>query len=307
MSLARRVLPGTTYLLTRRCVQRQFWLRPDEDISAIILYCLCLAAERHGLKIHAITVMSNHWHIVLSDPNGTISEFMRDMNGWSARAINTARGRREALWSSDGPSAVAQIRPDDAFDALVYCAVNPVAAGLVAKSRAWKGLMLTPADALAKPLVAKRPEGFFRAGGPCPEEVRLQVTLPPGFEHLPPEAFVARFESAVKAREDAIRAEMKASSRKFMGMARVMAKRCDASPNTLEERGQRKPHVACKDKEQRIAALERLTTWRRRYRDAWTRWRAGEEGVIFPYGTYLLARVPGVEVEHPPDQPRAAA
>jgi hypothetical protein len=59
MSLARRVIPGATYLLTRRCTQRQFWLRPDEDITAIFLYCLALAAQRHRLKIHAVVVIGS--------------------------------------------------------------------------------------------------------------------------------------------------------------------------------------------------------------------------------------------------------
>jgi hypothetical protein len=67
------------------------------------------------------------------------------------------------------------------------------------------------------------------------------------------------------------------------------------------------PEVACKDEALRIAALEDLTLWRQRYREAWKSWRAGEQGVVFPYGTYLLAQVPGVEVERPPDSARAAA
>jgi hypothetical protein len=167
------------------------------------------------------------------------------------------------------------------------------------------GLDADQGPAPAAPVVASaRPRG---ASGPCPEEVRSQVTRPPDFEHLTPEAFVARFDSALNAREQANRAEMKVAGRKFMGIARVMDQRCDASPNTPDERGERKTHAACKDKEQRIAALERLTTWRQRYRDAWKRRRAGEEGVISPYGTYLHARVPGGRVERPPGNARAAA
>ena len=39
MSYPRQVLPGMTYLLTRRCTQRQFLLRPSAQTNAILLYC----------------------------------------------------------------------------------------------------------------------------------------------------------------------------------------------------------------------------------------------------------------------------
>ena len=35
MSHARRVLPGTTYLVTRRCSERRFFLRPDALVNQV--------------------------------------------------------------------------------------------------------------------------------------------------------------------------------------------------------------------------------------------------------------------------------
>ena len=31
MSIPRQVLPGSTYMITRRCTQRQFLMRPDRE------------------------------------------------------------------------------------------------------------------------------------------------------------------------------------------------------------------------------------------------------------------------------------
>jgi len=40
MSLPRQVLPGQFYMITRRCTQRQFLLRPDQPTNAAFTYCL---------------------------------------------------------------------------------------------------------------------------------------------------------------------------------------------------------------------------------------------------------------------------
>ena len=60
MTWPRRVVPGTTYLLTRRCTQRRFMLVPRGIVPKLFGYCVALAAERHGIQVHAVTCMSNH-------------------------------------------------------------------------------------------------------------------------------------------------------------------------------------------------------------------------------------------------------
>ena len=67
MSLPRRVLPNTTYLVTRRCLGRRFLLRPDDALNNLFIYCLGLAANKHGIEVHAVGAMSNHYHLVLTD------------------------------------------------------------------------------------------------------------------------------------------------------------------------------------------------------------------------------------------------
>ncbi|HSN82506.1 MAG TPA: transposase, partial [Polyangiales bacterium] len=54
MTLPRRVLPNTTYLVTRRCMGRRFLLRPDALLNQVFVYCLARAAEKHGVEVHAL-------------------------------------------------------------------------------------------------------------------------------------------------------------------------------------------------------------------------------------------------------------
>jgi len=62
MTAPRRVLAGATYLVTRRCAQRQLLLRPSALVNEIFLYVLALAAQRYRVEVHGFCVLSNHFH-----------------------------------------------------------------------------------------------------------------------------------------------------------------------------------------------------------------------------------------------------
>ena len=49
--LPRQVLPRQFYLVTRRCAQRQFLLRPDAATNNAFLYCLIVAAPVTQIQI----------------------------------------------------------------------------------------------------------------------------------------------------------------------------------------------------------------------------------------------------------------
>src|SRR5690606_4413336 len=76
MSRARQVLAGQFYLLTRRCTQRQFLLRPDEETNNAFIYCLGEAAKRFDIAVVLPTAESNHHHTVIYDVHGNLPAFM---------------------------------------------------------------------------------------------------------------------------------------------------------------------------------------------------------------------------------------
>ena len=100
MTAPRQILPGSTYLVTRRCVQRQFLLRPSRNTNQVFLYLLALAARRFGMHIHAFCVLSNHVHLVVTDPDARLPAFHQFLDALVARALNAALGRWEAFWES---------------------------------------------------------------------------------------------------------------------------------------------------------------------------------------------------------------
>ncbi|HEY1534249.1 MAG TPA: hypothetical protein VGF76_09525 [Polyangiaceae bacterium] len=88
MTAPRQILPGQRHLITRRCTQRQFLLRPSRLTNQTVKYCLALAAERTGVLIHAACFMSNHWHGVVTDPGARLPEFLERFHRLVAKAQN---------------------------------------------------------------------------------------------------------------------------------------------------------------------------------------------------------------------------
>jgi putative transposase len=283
MTAPRQVLPGTTYLVTRRCSQRQFLLRPSKTTNELFLFLLAVAAQRYGIAVHAFCVLSNHFHLVVTDPGARLPAFHQFLDALVARAVNALLGRWEAFWAPDSYSAVALASPEDVVDKAAYALANPVAGGLVRSARSWPGLWSAPELLGGEAIVARRPEHFFDPKGVLPQTATLELTAPPGFESA--QAFRERLCAALAAREEKGRVERRGQ---FLGVARVLAQRPTSKPGDVEPRRTLNPRVAARDKWKRLEVLGRLLDFLRTYRAAWKARCEGAAGVIFPAGTYLL-------------------
>jgi putative transposase len=292
MTAPRQVLPGTTYLVTRRCAQRQFLLRPSPVTNGVFLYVLAVAAWRFGVRVHAYCVLSNHFHLVVTDPEARLPAFEQYLDSLVARALNASLGRWESFWAPASYSAVALQSPNDVVDKAAYVLANPVAAGLVRRGRDWPGLWSNPRQVGRGVIEVERPAVFFRTVGGMPETIPLELTTPPGFEA--PEEFQSQLTSALAAREQEAALELSSAGRAFLGEKRVLTQNPRACPAPGEPRRKLKPRVAARDKWKRIEALGRLSEFLRAYREAWTALKAGVRDAVFPAGTYWLRLAHGV-------------
>lgn len=290
MTAPRQVLPGTTYLVTRRCFQRELLLRPSPVTNELFLYLLAVAAERFGILIHVFCVLSNHYHFVLTDPHARLPKFHQYLDSLVARFVNANLGRRESFWAPSSYSAVALLTPEDVLDKAAYVLANPVAAGLVPHGRDWPGLWSAPDRIGGGVIEAKRPETFFRKKGRMPERAELTLTAPPGFE---PAEFRARLVAELAARENAAANGEDGTRRTFLGIRRVLAQDPRSRPASHEPHRQLNPRIASRDKWKRIEALTRLVGFLEDYRAAWLERRAGRNP-LFPAGTYWLRVAHGV-------------
>ncbi len=292
MTAPRQILPSTTYLVTRRCSERRFFLRPSKRTSAIFGYLLAVAASRYDIRVHAYCVLSNHYHLVVTDPAARLPDFQRYLDGLVARAVNASLGRWESFWDPDSYSAVRLESEAAVLEKIVYVLANPVAAGLVRQGREWPGLWSDPYRIAGAPIEFDRPAGFFREQGPTPARAALRLEPPPGRDG--DGAFLEEILRTVRDEEDRVADVHDRARRGFVGPDRVTTQNPLARPAGDELRRNASPRVACRNKWKRIEALARLAEFGRAYRQALARWKAGARDAVFPCGTWHMRVQHGV-------------
>jgi REP element-mobilizing transposase RayT len=301
MSLARPVLKGVSLMLTRRARQRQLLLRPSDKTNRTIGYVIAVMQNKWNIDVHAICVLSNHLHICLTDPDGNIVDFQRDCHSFIARALNAQHGDFESLWSSSQTSRVECERPEDLLDKIAYIMANPVESPLVCYGRSWPGIRRAWPS---RPRTFRKPKTFFRGqqdGGVWPESAVLELSRPPGYDHLDDDQLGALIRATISKREKRFREQHRANGRPFLGRAAVKRQSRYATPRSREPRFRISPKVACRDQGRRIERLRANKRWSDAYRAALRRWRAGDRHVEFPPGTYKMRVVHHVNCAVPPD------
>lgn len=292
--LPRQIIPGRFYLVTRRCTQRQFLLRPDQTTTNIFLYCLAEAALRFEIQIVLSIAMSNHYHVVLYDPHGNLPLFTEHFHKMVAKCLNARWGRWENFWASEQCSVVHLVDRSAILDKLVYVATNPVKAHLVRRATQWPGHNGLHALLTGRRLRARRPHHFFRATGTMPAEVTLDLRLPdvlddPDLLLRQLRELVARAES--QASEDCQRAGIQIARR-----STLKHQSWQYIPTSRPLRRQLRPTIASRDTRRRLDAIQCSREFLRAYRSARDRWLAGDITVEFPPGTYWLHRFANVRV-----------
>jgi putative transposase len=290
MTAPRQILPGVTYLVTRRCTQRQFLLRPSHEVTGLFGFLVAVAAERYHIEVHAICVMSNHAHMVVTDPGAQLPAFIRFLASLVARSMNALLFRGENFWAPSRASMVALQTPADIVDKVAYLLANPVKAGLVQRGREWPGLWSDPDRMGGAAIEFKRPGWFFRKKGKTslPEVACLRLVTPPGLGS--PEDFRREVTAALEAHQAQATADLAEANRDFAGAEHVLALPPTSQPTRSEPRRGLNPRIACRDSETRTHALERLLIFCRDYRRAFQAWRDRDRSapVDFPHGTYLM-------------------
>ncbi len=286
-------------MITRRCTQRQFLLTPTDPTNAILLYCLAIAAARYGILVHGYCFMSNHYHLVCTDPRAVLPEFLRYFNEFTARALNASYGRWEALWASDGLNVVPLPAREDIVAKIAYTLANPVAAGLVVRGDRWPGLWSNPRLVDQPAVTVRQPAGFFRPNGPTPEWASLALVRAPGFSSTA--EFCAAVTEALRQAEDkGLDAHRGPDGQpRVLGAEAVLRQKPTDSPASYERRRTLNPRIAARDRGKRVEAIQRLKGFLEAYRQAWRQFRDGVRTVLFPAGTYLLRVRHGVACAPP--------
>jgi hypothetical protein len=246
-----------------------------------------MAAQKTGVLVHAVTVMSSHYHAVVYDPKGTLPEFYGYLHQYVAKATNAALDREENLWSTKQTSVVALQTPKDVRGKILYTVCNPVEAHLVAQVDNWPGVI---AYRPGQTLKAARPTPYFDEDGEMPLMAELTLTTPQAFLNMHGDEYMKDLRQAIAEREQAIQEEMNKKGQSFLGIAAIMRQKYTDQSQKKDPHNEINPRIACKDKWTRIEALAKLTGFVVEYKEALEEWKAGKRNVLFPYGTYKMKR-----------------
>jgi putative transposase len=277
-------------MLTRRCAQRMFLLRPDDATNNAFIYCLALAAMKFGIDVLFTLAESNHHHTIIFDRHGHVSAFLEHFHKLVARSQNALRGRWENFWAAQEPCITRLLDRDAVIDKLIYAASNPVKDRLVERVHQWPGVSTWSAFIHQQSVKATRPRHFFRSS--MPAEVTLDLVIPP--ELGDPNEVVREVREGVEAIEEQVRSERMANGASVIGRRRVLAQSWKDCPTSFERRRERRPRFAGAT-HVRVPALASYRSFLWAYKHARDRWRRGLDAV-FPAGTYWLTRFAHVQV-----------
>ncbi len=291
----RRVIPEVTYLLTKKCFDERFLLKPTSKCRKALRYELARRAKQYGIDLHAFCFMSNHFHLVVTDRRGNLPAFMRDFLTNTSKALQVALKVDCPIWSSKRYNSVRLLDLDAAVRKIAYTLLNPTYAELT-RPKEWPGVT-SILCALNQPETVRRPNFYFSKRY-CPDTVELEIVpVSPKFGLSGRRQINACEESIaqmITGTARSITAEAKRKGRTFAG-----AKKVRAMPHTKRgkrERGERNPRFATRDKALLKEAIRDWKEFERAHMLAAEKFRRGQRKALFPYGTYGYKVVLGVRV-----------
>lgn len=301
MSNPRRIVPGATKFITRRTTRRFFLLNPDRKriIWNIYWYVTALLAKELGIEIHAVQILSNHMHEVLTDTRGEMARFLQQRNRLFANALKVFLGWDEEVFARGGASCVDLYGTEAILRQIGYTLANAVEAGLAKSPAAWPGVTLAAADIGTRRISAKRPGIYFDPHNKrWPATAEIDITVPPALEAaLGRESARKRIINTVTRAVRAARKSARMAGRVLKSRESIFATKHTTKPSARETHGKRNPtFAAAGDREQAACALHDRRTFLAAYREAMTKVRVGVVGVLFPRGTWRMHRELGFGV-----------
>ncbi len=121
--------PGTWHHVYNRGIAQRPVFEDRRDYRAF--RALLAQQVRAGrIEVHAFSLMTNHFHLLVYSPHGNLAEAMRQVQNGYVRYFNRRRGRDGSLFRGRFQSKLVDTEGYQ-IDLIRYIHANPVAAGLV--------------------------------------------------------------------------------------------------------------------------------------------------------------------------------
>jgi hypothetical protein len=270
-------------------------LRPDADraLQMLYLYITAVLCSELGILLHAVQMLSNHFHEVVTDTRGVLPKFLQERNRLFALGIQVHRNWKEPVFSRTNPSCIELPTNEAILAKIGYTLANCVAAGLAATPGEWPGVTVT-ADDIGKTIIeVARPSFFFDpSNSRWPETAKIAITVPPTIAAAHDTLALAR-DVIRKAIECAVGSALdEASEKGFVthDPARATESNVRAHTKAPASGGGGRTFASVGDKAAAARAIAERRAFRRSYRSALERVREGLAQTPFPFGTWRYCR-----------------
>ena len=295
MSQPRRIRPGVTWFITRRTTRRHMLFRPDKDktVQKVYWYVTAVLAEKFGIELHAVQVLSTHLHEVLTDVRGVLPAFLRERNRILANVLKRHRDWPEEVFQRSPASCVELFGPAAILKQIGYTLANCVEAGLVKNPENWPGVTVGAHEIGTRVVEVERPSMYFNPKKEALWPVRgtIALTMPKALA----EAYGARASQVLRGVvHTAVERARRLAGRagyvvgKVAQLYEVPFTRRSERPEPV---GKRNPTFATAgDPKLTRQAVEDTRVFRTLYRQARDALKRGTEKVAFPEGAWRWCR-----------------
>ena len=291
--------PDFGNLITTRCRNSEMWFANNRPVEAAALGYLAKYRQRYGVKLYAFALEGSHTHKVAVFPNNNRSDFQRDFNSTTARAVTrlTPHHPGGGIWQRRYSQ---EFLPDDKDieEWFFYVALQPILDGLVEKLSEYPfyNFFDDAVWGIERKFQVVNWEKYHKAKLRNPrvrkrdftEEFTLKYERLPGYEHLPQKEYAHLMYDKLEQRRITEIAKRRAKGQGFMGREALLQVKPGTparNPKT-STRTSHRPRVLSVCPERR----KKCTSWyfnnHFAYKDCSRRYRAGELTVEFPPGMY---------------------
>jgi REP element-mobilizing transposase RayT len=285
---------GSLVEVTNRTIQGRFLLRPSRELNELLIGILGRAQRLYRVKLHACTVLSNHYHMLISVTSAAqMAQFMAYFQGNLAKEAGRLHKWRGPFWHRRYQHILVSDEDAAQIGRLRYTLANGCKENLVASPLDWPGVNSTRALLESEQLEgywidrtreqhavlkAKKDRSLFRQ----PETVSFSPL--PCWMHLQPSVLQQRIRELVTEIEAEALRRHHAEGTQPLGKRNVL--RLDPHGLPLHSKWSPAPMFHCASKQARYAFREAYDLFCATFRQAADRLRAGKLPTAFPAGAF---------------------
>jgi REP element-mobilizing transposase RayT len=285
----------TLVSITNRTIQGRYLLTPGPSFDDLFLGILGRAQRIHKMDIAAVTVLSNHFHLLLIIDNAQeVADFMRDLQSKLAREVNRLTGWKGPVFERRYEMTIVTGEESAQVERLKYVLANGVKENLVERVCQWPGVHSAEALLHGTPLqghwfdrtrqYAARNQGeeLRRDQYIFAESVVLSPI--PCWAHLPTDRYRERIKTLVEEVDaEAARARQQ-SGAKVLGAKTILAQDPQTRPDSVACSPAPLVHAATKAARKMFYAI--YAEFVSAFRAAAEALRQGRRDVSFPAGSF---------------------